>query len=202
MKTSTSKILELPQIRTARKILRLLGTFLIALLFLRGQIMINALRTETFTVELKELISFVLIIVGFIIRFWSNGYRKGFKEISTTSFVACGPYAHLRHPLYLGDMMIIIGFLLNGFSGIMTYISLALTIIIFNLIAVLEEKKLISTIGLPYKNYLSQIPRFIPKIKTSLPISTIPFRIETAIPELIKMTIVILFFIGVDRLVD
>ncbi len=165
--------------------------------------MIGISGEETLTVELKELFAIILISAGYIIRFWANGYRKGFNKISSVSFVDCGPYAHLRHPLYLGNMMIISGLLMNCFSGIMNYIGPVLNIIILYLIAVLEEKKLLSALGAPYQEYLNRVPRrFIPRIKTSLSVSTIPFRSNTAVSELIKMTTVLLFFIGVDRLVD
>jgi protein-S-isoprenylcysteine O-methyltransferase Ste14 len=185
------------------KILRLPGVFFIALLYLHRQTVIGISESETLAVELKELLAVMFIIAGYMIRFWANGYRKGFENYSTVSFVSCGPYAHLRHPLYLGNMMIIIGFLLNCFSGIMIYISSTLTIIVFYLITVMEENKLLSALGAPYQEYLNRVPRrFIPRIKTSSPISTIPFRLNAAVTEMIKMTIVLLFFIGVDRLID
>lgn len=47
------------------------------------------------------------IIAGMLIRIWSNGYA-----IKNDKLTACGPYAYVRNPLYLGTFLIAIGFVI------------------------------------------------------------------------------------------
>ncbi len=43
--------------------------------------------------------------VGELIRMWASGYVMKNKELATT-----GPYAYVRHPLYVGNILLLIGF--------------------------------------------------------------------------------------------
>ena len=52
-----------------------------------------------------------LILLGLATRMFASGFVLKNKELSTT-----GPYAFMRHPLYTGNIMILIGLcLINGF---------------------------------------------------------------------------------------
>ncbi|MCW8936286.1 MAG: isoprenylcysteine carboxylmethyltransferase family protein [Gammaproteobacteria bacterium] len=43
--------------------------------------------------------------VGELIRMWASGYVMKNKELATT-----GPYAYVRHPLYVGNILLLVGF--------------------------------------------------------------------------------------------
>lgn len=47
----------------------------------------------------------VVASVGEIIRLWASGHVKKNKQLATD-----GPYAYVRHPLYVGNILIVIGF--------------------------------------------------------------------------------------------
>ncbi|UCE86743.1 MAG: isoprenylcysteine carboxylmethyltransferase family protein [Deltaproteobacteria bacterium] len=47
----------------------------------------------------------VLVVIGAAIRIWSAGHLVKTERLATT-----GPYAYLRHPLYLGTLLIVLGF--------------------------------------------------------------------------------------------
>ena len=52
----------------------------------------------------------LLSVAGIVIRFWAGGYVKKDKELATT-----GPYAFVRNPLYVGNVLIALGFcILSG----------------------------------------------------------------------------------------
>jgi len=52
-----------------------------------------------------------LIVLGLATRMYASGFVLKNKELSTT-----GPYAFMRHPLYTGNIMILMGLcLINGF---------------------------------------------------------------------------------------
>ncbi len=51
-----------------------------------------------------------LALLGTAIRFWAGGYVKKDRELATT-----GPYAFVRNPLYVGNVLIALGFcILSG----------------------------------------------------------------------------------------
>jgi protein-S-isoprenylcysteine O-methyltransferase Ste14 len=45
--------------------------------------------------------------VGMLIRLWASGHVKKNKELATD-----GPYAYVRHPLYVGNILLLFGFAL------------------------------------------------------------------------------------------
>lgn len=47
------------------------------------------------------------VIVGAAIRLWASGHVKKNKLLATT-----GPYAYVRHPLYVGNLILLLGFAL------------------------------------------------------------------------------------------
>lgn len=44
-------------------------------------------------------------IVGIAVRMWASGYVMKNKELATS-----GPYAFVRHPLYVGNILLLVGF--------------------------------------------------------------------------------------------
>lgn len=65
--------------------------------------------------EIKNTIPHLLILLGIIIRLWASGYigsiSRGY-EISGDYRVIDGPYKILRHPLYLGNLFLVLGTIL------------------------------------------------------------------------------------------
>jgi protein-S-isoprenylcysteine O-methyltransferase Ste14 len=56
------------------------------------------------------LLGSLLAGIGILIRFWAGGYVKKDKELATT-----GPYSFVRNPLYVGNVLIALGFcMLSG----------------------------------------------------------------------------------------
>ncbi|MEE4185541.1 MAG: isoprenylcysteine carboxylmethyltransferase family protein [Gammaproteobacteria bacterium] len=52
----------------------------------------------------------VIAVLGILVRLWASGFVMKNKELSTT-----GPYSLVRHPLYTGNILMLIGFsLANG----------------------------------------------------------------------------------------
>lgn len=49
----------------------------------------------------------VLVLLGAIIRLWASGHVKKNKQLATD-----GPYAFVRHPLYVGNILSLAGFVL------------------------------------------------------------------------------------------
>lgn len=58
-------------------------------------------------VKLLFLPGAVLAALGIAVRLWASGHVKKDKALATT-----GPYAYVRHPLYVGNHLITLGFCL------------------------------------------------------------------------------------------
>lgn len=104
-----------------------------------------------------------LIFAGMGVRVWANGYAIKMDRLTT-----CGPYGHLRHPLYLGSFLILLGFMLM--LRIHWIILCLITLVIIGLIYPLtirhEEEMLKSKFGKVYVNYKAKTPAFIPRLKS------------------------------------
>jgi protein-S-isoprenylcysteine O-methyltransferase Ste14/predicted phosphodiesterase len=185
-----------------KKISRIIPVVLLALLFLWKQ----TVTFETWKIEFFEILSYSLVILGYFIRFWANGYRKSFKNKlkygSDVAFVTCGPYAHVRHPLYLGNIIITLGVLISSFSISIFIIGGIITILIFQIIARLEEEKLAESIGAQYRAYIKKLPRFIPSIKPITPTVKLPFYLQQGLRDIFKMVLILLYFAICDTIVD
>ena len=80
-----------------------------------------------------------------------------------TEFVATGPYAYVRNPMYIGGFIILTGFGLYHTS--ISIVTLAvLLIVLFHLFVVLvEEPNLEKLFGKSYSEYKKRVNRWVPK---------------------------------------
>jgi protein-S-isoprenylcysteine O-methyltransferase Ste14 len=67
------------------------------------------------------LIGGILVFFGEVIRVWASGHLMRAQELTTS-----GPYAYLRDPLYLGRLLLLIGFCIMawGYAWILLIIGL------------------------------------------------------------------------------
>jgi len=66
------------------------------------------------------LAGLALVIPGELIRIWAAGHLRKNQEVTTT-----GPYAYVKNPLYLGTLLIMIGYCLMARNLYLLAISLA-----------------------------------------------------------------------------
>lgn len=71
----------------------------IGIMFLVALVIVGQPRLDWFP------IGFVLAVLGIGVRLWASGHVKKNKILATT-----GPYAFVRHPLYVGNHLIMAGF--------------------------------------------------------------------------------------------
>jgi protein-S-isoprenylcysteine O-methyltransferase Ste14 len=94
-------------------------------------------------------------------------HKALFDEIrDPPTILDTGVFAKVRHPMYLGVLLIYIGFIFATLS----LLSLGIWILIFLLydkMATYEEKDLIRMFGDAYLNYQHQVPKWLPRM-TSL----------------------------------
>lgn len=117
------------------------------------------------------ILGFLIAAIGEFFRFWGVAYagsetrRTG--EVGATYLVVSGAFAHVRNPLYLGNMLMYFGVSVMSFA-LMPYLQIAIVIFFFlqyQIIISEEEKFLKQTYGKDYENYLASVPKLIPMIK-------------------------------------
>jgi len=77
--------------------------------------------------------------------------------------VGVGPYRWVRNPLYVGALAVFVGFGLLDRSPAMLLFALALVGCFHVFVLVYEEPHLERTFGEPYRRYLREVPRWIPR---------------------------------------
>ena len=95
----------------------------------------------------------------------------GVPEINPQSnaggVVSHGLYASLRHPRYLAYMTTMLGLaLLTGAAGI--FALAFVTILMYLIVAPLEERELHEHYGAEYEQYARRVPRFLPHLRRNL----------------------------------
>jgi protein-S-isoprenylcysteine O-methyltransferase Ste14 len=79
--------------------------------------------------------------------------------------VISGLYRYVRNPIYVGVILILLGhFVWYGFVGMAEYAGLAF-LLTHLFVTLYEEPNLRKRFGASYEEYLSKVPRWIPRLK-------------------------------------
>jgi len=116
-----------------------------------------------------KLLGLFLIILGSIPFIWGHielGWRTHMPSVKDT-LVRHGLYAYVRHPIYAGGFLIIIG--IGLFKPTLVFvIACVLGVIWLDVQARLEEIDLLQRLP-EYREYMEQVPRFIPRMGKKRP---------------------------------
>ncbi len=112
-----------------------------------------------------HLISMVLIIAGFVLL--SAAWRVLYRAQRSNTLAQTGPYAHIRHPQYVGFVLIMIGFLFQ-WPTILTVAMFPILLIFYWRLALSEEREVEAELGDVYRRYAGSVPRFIPRFESFL----------------------------------
>ena len=95
----------------------------------------------------------------------------GFPELEPGRYpggVRSGIYARLRPPRYMGFMVTFLGLsFLTGAVGI--FVLAIITVLMYLIVAPLEERELRDHYGAEYRAYARDIPRFFPRLRRNRP---------------------------------
>jgi protein-S-isoprenylcysteine O-methyltransferase Ste14 len=121
------------------------------------------------------LLGLILVLIGLMIRFicaGTIGAESRGREVGGEELVTGGPFAFVRNPIYLGNLLLSSGFVflaIGGFETGFKVITILLFIFIFFLqyfpVVHAEENFLRNRFGEEYENYYKSVPRFFPKLK-------------------------------------
>jgi len=101
---------------------------------------------------------FAVETVGVIVRALASGHIRKNAALATT-----GPYAYTRNPLYLGSIIIAVGFIIAARNVWIGVAALAMFAFIYLPVIAAEEKYLRSAFP-GYDRYASEVPRFLPRL--------------------------------------
>ena len=106
----------------------------------------------------------VVVAAGVLLRLWAvkePGLLRG-PDGGTAGLVTTGPYAYVRHPMYVANALIGIGVGLLAESAAALVVIPAVMCVVFRLVVPLEEARLLDRFGEAYTNYCARVPRWMP----------------------------------------
>jgi protein-S-isoprenylcysteine O-methyltransferase Ste14 len=100
----------------------------------------------------------ILILPGLLVRALASGHVRKNEALATS-----GPYAYTRNPLYLGSLLIGLGFAMASRSW---WIGVLLVVTLCAIYApvILDEEKFLRQRFPEFDNYAQQVPRMFPKL--------------------------------------
>ncbi len=101
-------------------------------------------------------------LIGVAIRIWSQQhlrYRMGIHKVLTTT----GPYGMGRNPMYIGNTLTYVGATILSNLVWLAPFTFAWAIFTYQFVVRHEETQLLKKYGPPYRTYLDQVPRWIPR---------------------------------------
>ena len=108
-----------------------------------------------------HLLSYVFIFGGFWLlgAAWDVLYRAQRDHQLATS----GPYARMRHPQYVGFVLIMLGFLFQ-WPTLVTLVMFPILVTMYVRLARREERESLEAFGQPYADYMASTPAFFPRL--------------------------------------
>lgn len=128
--------------------------------------------------ETQFRIGIPLVVLGLLLRLWANGFignrkvnwtQKWRGDAKVGQLITAGPYAYVRHPLYLGTLVIVLG------VGVIVGHWLLLALAFFALIRIYqskikeEEATLADECGPTYQDYCKAVRRLVPRLTAYSP---------------------------------
>lgn len=107
-----------------------------------------------------HLLSFVLIGGGFVLI--SAAWHVLFIAQRHGVLATTGPYAHVRHPQYVGFVLVLLGFLVQ-WPTILTLAMFPVLVVMYVRLARQEEREVSAEFGTAYERYAAQVPAFFPR---------------------------------------
>jgi protein-S-isoprenylcysteine O-methyltransferase Ste14 len=107
-----------------------------------------------------HLLSFAFIGGGFVLI--SVAWRVLYEAQRRGALATTGPYAHVRHPQYVGFILVMFGFLLQ-WPTLLTLAMFPVLVLMYVRLARSEEREALSRFGEGYERYRRAVPAFVPR---------------------------------------
>lgn len=124
---------------------------------------------------------FLFVLAGEAIRFWgvsiAGSETRATGSVGGTYLITTGPFAYVRNPLYLGNVVMYggVGVMSMALFPWLLIIALIWFIVQYSLIVSREEEFLTQRFGAEYTRYRASVKRFVPRLT--------PYRAEQPPPK-------------------
>jgi len=108
-----------------------------------------------------HLLSTVFMVAGFWLL--AASWRVLYEAQTTHRLAASGPYARVRHPQYIGFVLIMFGFLLQ-WPTLVTLAMFPILVFMYARLAAREEREMLAQLGDEYRRYAERVPPFFPRL--------------------------------------
>ena len=127
------------------------------------------------------VVGFAMVVLGEGIRFWgvsiAGAETRTTGRVGGTYLITTGPFAHVRNPLYLGNMIMYagVGVMSMALFPWLLFAAVVWFYVQYSLIISREEEYLAAQFGGAYDDYRKHVPRFLPRLT--------PYRTEDPPPK-------------------
>jgi protein-S-isoprenylcysteine O-methyltransferase Ste14 len=111
-----------------------------------------------------HLLSFAFIGGGFMVI--SAGWKVLFEAQRHHQLTTSGIYSYVRHPQYVGFILVMFGFLLQ-WPTLLTLAMFPVLVVMYVRLARTEEREALAEFGGAYQTYMAAVPGFFPRIGSS-----------------------------------
>ena len=107
-----------------------------------------------------HLLSFILIGGGFILI--AAAWRVLYEAQRRRTLATSGPYSYVRHPQYVGFILVLAGFLIQ-WPTLLTLAMFPVLVVMYVRLAKQEEAEARAAFGQAYDAYATRVPAFLPR---------------------------------------
>lgn len=113
-----------------------------------------------------HILSFIFIGGGFVII--SAGWKVLYEAQRRHTLATTGIYARVRHPQYIGFVLVMFGFLLQ-WPTLLTLAMFPVLVFMYWRLARREEQEVLAEHGEAYARYMRDVPAFFPRLSAREP---------------------------------
>jgi protein-S-isoprenylcysteine O-methyltransferase Ste14 len=116
------------------------------------------------------LVGAAITALGEAIRLWGVRHIGAISRTRSERLgplVDSGPFGHVRNPLYIGNVLLWVGFALAAGLWWLAPVAFALLAIEYHFIVRWEERLLVQRIGVSYTEYTARVPRWLPRLASA-----------------------------------
>ena len=116
-----------------------------------------------------HILSNLLILAGFIVLY--SAWRVLYAAQRDRRLATTGAYARVRHPQYIGFMLIMLGFFFQ-WPTLLTLLMLPVLVYMYYRLALREERDSREACGEAWDEYAARTPRFFPRFESKPAVET------------------------------
>ncbi len=111
-----------------------------------------------------HVLSFAFIGAGFLLI--AAAWRVLYDAQQRRVLAITGPYAYVRHPQYVGFILVMLGFLVQ-WPTVLTLAMFPVLVFMYVKLARAEEREALAGFGDAYRKYMAAIPAFVPELTSN-----------------------------------